>query len=799
MSTQVNESPTTTRTRAGANATAAHPSRFFRFGRGVARHPWLAVACWVALLAGSVAVLPRLQGALTGFPLDVIGSDSQRVQDLMRHRFAQSFSEQDLLVFNSDTVTVQDSAYQQVIEDAVGRVAGLNGVVAVISPLDPQAQGQVSDDGHAALAVVGLRGDDTALQALAPKLTAAAKAAATAEVQVYATGNAEVTVDLAKQEESDLDHAEELGLPVALLVLLLAFGSLVAAGLPLLLALVGVTITFGVLSVLAGWLHFDLFVEIIAPMVGLGVGIDYSLFFITRFREELARGEPVADAVARTTATTGATIFFSGLTVIIAMAGLLLVNMKIFSDMALAAMLTVGVMVAAALSLLPAVLALLGRRVNRLALPFARRAVEHPNPERGFWARWARGIMRHPIWWTVASLVVLLAFTAPLAQLRLGLNLGAGALGDEPSGKGLAVLQAHFTQGAIAPIQIVLASDHGTLSDGDLDAVARLTTALRADAAVAEVDSVTALLDQLAGDHSTAALQTAAQDPQVAQALGYLVNLGRGGDLTAVTVVPRTASDANASLDLVRRIRGSIAPAALAGVALRAYVGGFPAQIVDLSDESLRKLAPVVGLVLLLSFLLLTMVFRSLFLPLKAIVMNLMSVGAAYGLLVLVFQEGVGARLFHFNSPGYLQVYLPLFTFALLFGLSMDYEVFLIGRMREEWERGGDNTRAVSRGLQHTARAITSAAAIMVAVFAAFAFTRVVETQEIGFALAAAILVDATIIRVVLVPAAMRLIGHWNWWLPRALERVLPRIALGEGAAEGNIEPETTGNVKLTM
>lgn len=790
---------TTTPTRTGASAApSARPSRFYRFGHAIARHRWLTIFCWLVLLAGSAAMLPRLQSALTGFPLDVIGSDSQRVQDLLQHRFTQSFSEQDLLVFDSDTYTIQDPAYQQVIQDAIRRVSGISGVEGVFSPLDPQAQGQVSSDGHAALALVGLRGDDTALQALAPHLTAAAQAATTPHIAVYATGNSVATVDLAKQEEADLDQSEQLGLPIALLVLLVAFGSLVAAGLPLLLALLGIMVTFGLFGVAAYFMRFGLFIEVIAPMVGLGVGTDYSLFLITRFREELARREQVADAVAATVATTGKTIFFSGMTVLIALAGLLLVNMKIFTDVALGAMLTVGVMVAAALTLLPAVLALLGRRVNRLALPFLRRAFEHPDPEHGFWARWARAIMRRPFWWTVASLAILLALIAPIAQLKLGLNLGAGALADQPSGKGLAVLQEHFTQGAISPIQIVVASDHGALTDADLNAVARLTTALRADRAVSQVDSVTALLDQLAGDHSAATLHAVTQQPQTASLLGYLVNLQRGGDLTVLTVIPRAAPDSTDALQLVRRIRATLAPQAIAGAGVRAYVGGFPAQIVDMSDESLRKLAPVVGLVLLLSFLLLTVVFRSLFLPLKAIVMNLLSVGAAYGLLVLVFQQGVGERLFHFSSPGYLQVYLPLFTFALLFGLSMDYEVFLIGRMREEWERTGDNTLAVSRGLQHTARAITSAAAIMVAVFASFAFTRVLETQQMGFALAVAILVDATIIRVVLVPAAMRLMGHWNWWFPRALDRIVPRLALGESESSPLVERAPSGEVQST-
>lgn len=772
-------------------------SVFYRFGLDLARYRWLVIICWALLLGGSVLLLPRFQNSLTGFPLDVTGSDSQRVQALLQQRFAHAFSEQDLIVFNSDTLTVQDAAYQQVVAQAVQAVAKEQGVVTVISPLEPQAQGQVSSDQHAALALVGLRGDDTALQALVPRLTQAARSAATSQVQVYLTGTTPVNLALGDLEEADLQQSERLGLPIALLVMLVAFGSLVAAGLPLLLALVGVTAAFGVLGIATFFTSFDLFIEIIAPMIGLGVGIDYSLFLITRYREELGRRPTIHEAVAQTLATTGKTIFFSGIIVLISLSSVLLVNMKIFADMAYGAMATVGVMLAVALTLLPAILAVLGHGVNRLTLPFLRRNVEHPDPEHGFWARWAQGIMRRPIWWLAFSFVILVALAAPLFQLQLGINLGAGALSNEPMGKGLAVLQAHFSQGAISPIQIGVESARGALTDADLNAVARLTTLLKADPEITSVESITDVLDQMAGDHSAATLAAVAAQPQAAEELSYFVNLSRGGDVTIVTVIPRAASDSNEAVQLVRHIRSDLIPQVQQQAQAQMYVGGFSAQIVDMSDESLRKLPLVVGLVLCLSFLFLALVFRSLFLPLKAIVMNILSVGAAYGLLVVVFQNGLGERLFHFTSPGYLQVYLPLFTFALLFGLSMDYEVFLIGRMKEEWERTEENEKAVSRGLQHTARAITSAAAIMVAVFASFAFTRVLETQELGFALAAAIFIDATLIRVILVPAAMRLMGHWNWWFPRTLDRVVPRINLAEGTNTGEVSADGAGQVEV--
>jgi putative drug exporter of the RND superfamily len=313
--------------------------------------------------------------------------------------------------------------------------------------------------------------------------------------------------------------------------------------------------------------------------------------------------------------------------------------------------------------------------------------------------------------------------------------------------------------------------------------VARLTSAVAADGAVADVASVTELLDRYAGNHLAATLEAAARLPEAARALGDVVNLGRGGDVTVVTVVPYAPPDADPATRLVRRIRDTIVPGVVGEAGVEVLVGGFGAQVVDLSDESQEKLPLVGGLVVALSFVLLAVVFRSLALPLKALLMNGLSIGAAYGLLVVVFQRDPGEGILHFTPTGFTQVYLPLLTFAVVFGLSMDYEIFLLGRIKEEWGRTGANEIAVARGLQQTARVITSAAAIMVAVFAAFTFTRLPEVQQLGFSLAAAVLVDATLVRVVLVPAAMRLLGGWNWWFPAWLDRVVPRVDLAEGDA----------------
>jgi len=491
----------------------------------------------------------------------------------------------------------------------------------------------------------------------------------------------------------------------------------------------------------------------------------------------------VTESIAGAIATSGKTVFFSGTTVIISLAGLLLVNAKIFSDLAFGAMVSVGAMMAGALTLLPAALAALGPAINRLAIPGLSRAVLNPDPEKGFWARWAHGIMRHPLVWTLVTVTILLVLAAPVTRIQLGLSTSTSSQSQEAAVAGRAVLDRAISEGIVSPIQVVVASSTGRFTTTELDAIARLTSALEADPSVARVVSVTQILDTYAGNHDAATLAAAASVPQAADLLSDLVNFGRGSDVTQIIVVPSVPPDSSRATSLVARIRHTIAPHATAGTGLRVLVGGLTAEIADISAESARKLPVVAALVVLLSFVLLATVFRSLFLPIKAIVMNVLSIGASFGLLVLVFQEGWGARVLHFTSPGSIQVYLPLLVFAILFGLSMDYEVFLIGRMKEEWERTGDNELAVTRGLEYTARVITSAAAIMVAVFAVFIFTRVLEVRELGFALASAVLIDASLVRLLLVPAMMDLVGHWNWWFPPTLDRLLPRIELGEGAA----------------
>jgi putative drug exporter of the RND superfamily len=742
----------------------------------------IVVAVWVAVVIGSAILVPRFQTSVTGPPLDVRASDSYRAQEILGTRFDQPFAEQDLIVFESESLVATDPAFQAVIDTALDRVEELPGVVSVIAPIDsPAAEVLVAEEGHVATALVGLSGSNADRQALAPRLTQAAASAATDEVRVYVTGRSPLIAELVAQQQEDLSRAERLGLPLALLILLISSGAVVAAGLPLVLAMSGVIVTFGALGAASTFTEFNLFVPNIATMIGLGVGIDYALFMVNRFREELARGADSRLAVTTTTGTAGRTVFFSGLTVLLSLAGLLLVEARIFRELALGAMTAVAVMALGALTLVPALLAWFGPRVNALRLPGRNQQSVSFGGDR-FWSRWARMIMQQPRLWATVAVVILLVLAAPVTRLNLALDTGTSDIGQQSAGLGREILEREFNEGRISPLQIVYVSHDGALDDADLDAIARLSELLNNDYAVVEVTSVTTLLDRFVGDHSAETLELAVGFPQVVEASGDLINLGSGGDVTVIRAVPRWSPDSPGPLQLVERIRETMVPNVMAEQNPNAemLVGGLSAQIVDITAESLRKLPVVVGLVVVLSFALLALVFRSIAIPIKAILMNVLGITAAYGLLVVVFQEGAGARLFDFRVTGTTQVYLPLLTFAVLFGLSMDYEVFLLGRVREEWEKTGDNRTAVERGLQRTGAVITAAAAIMVSVFAAFTFARLTEVKTLGFSLAAAVLIDATLIRIILVPAAMQLLGRWNWWFPPWLDRRLPRIDLAE-------------------
>jgi putative drug exporter of the RND superfamily len=567
--------------------------------------------------------------------------------------------------------------------------------------------------------------DESTVQGL---VDAVARADGEAGFQAAVTGPLTVDLDFNRAAEEDLQRGEMFGIGIALLVLLVVFGAFVASLVPILLALVSIVVALGLTALVGSGFELSFFVVNMLVMMGLAVGIDYALFVVSRYREERAKGIEKLEAITNAGSTASRAVFFSGVTVVLALIGMFLIPSTIFRSLAVGAILVVLVAVVAALTLLPAVLGLLGDRIDALKLPFTRR-----RSEGGFWARVAGAVMRRPVVSLVLSVAVLAAAAVPFAGINTGFA-GVSTLPDSfESKRGYELLEEELGYGT-APAEIVI--DGEIASPSVQAAIERLETRLASDDAFGR----------------------------------SVLTVSDAGDLAVLTVLYAGDATSDEAIEGVATLRDDYVPEAFADVNADVLVGGEAAENVDFFEITDRYLPIVIGFVLGLSFLLLAVAFRSLVVPATSILMNLLSVGAAFGLLVLVFQEGIGAGLLGFEQVETIEAWIPLFLFTVLFGLSMDYHVFLLSRIREQYDRTGDNTASIVFGVGSTARIITGAALIMVAVFGGFAAGQMVMFQQMGFGLGVAVLLDATIVRSVLVPATMRLLGDRNWYLPRRLE-----------------------------
>ena len=749
-------------------------SVFYRLGAFAVRRRWIVLVVWVLVFLAVSPLLGKLNARLSQGGFEVPGSQSDQVRRAIETEFKGQFEFTDLLVLHSDSVSAQDAQFHQTFDAVRAALLNAPGVGAVTDAYASQER-SISSDGHTLTATVGLTDNQNEALRHADTLNAAvAKESKDSPVQALLTGAAPFYSVFSQTTTHDLERAEKVALPISLLILVLAFGSLVAAGLPLALALLSLAISFGVISAIAATTTVSIFAQNVASMIGIGVGIDYSLFILNRYREGLRRELQPPVAVAQAIATSGKAVFVSGLTVVVALSGTQLVNLAAFRSMGFSAMIAVFFAGSAALTLLPALLGFVGRKVDAWSLRRVFRRGAEPGESR-LWHRWAVTVMRRPWIALAASLIVVLVLAEPALHLRLG-SSGPSIL---PRGAGprvaAEITAKAFGEGQVAPVQVVYTDPHGAATTG-FGGLYAMAAQIAKDPEVVRVDSIATLVPGATVEQAKAALSS----PQAAPFVQSL--LATDGTKTLMLVITKHGAQSQQSDDFVLRLRQFLAPALLRP-GTSAAVGGDPGLNVDISHEMTSKLVPVVGLVLVLSFLVLLVFLRSLLLPLKAILMNTASVLVAYGLMVFVFEDGHFTGLLKFDAAHQVDSFLPLFLFCILFGLSMDYEVFLLARIREEYLRTGDNTEAVGWGLEHTARIITSAAAIMVTVFGAFAFARMLPIKELGFGLAAAVLLDATIIRVVMVPATMRLMGRWNWWLPAWLDRLLPKVSL-EAAAE---------------
>ncbi|MBJ8339662.1 MMPL family transporter [Antrihabitans sp. YC3-6] len=695
------------------------PAIGYRWGGFVARRRWAVLGAWIVLIVLGGLSTPLLNSALQSPDFTVHNADSARASELTTKHFPQLGDGQGVIVFDSPTLSADSPEFRSAVTDAVEQARSTQGVGNVVGPFDALG-GQISDDRHAALAVVALTGTPSERAITARKLQDELTATNHPDMTVGLTGIAALQNDLVDIEIGDITKAEAIGIPVALLILVFALGAVVAAALPIGVGLAGLALTTGLLFLLSGVTSINVLTVSIASMIGIGIGIDYAMFIVSRFREELARGKGVTEAIGIAMSTTGKTVVASGLIVTIALGSLVVIDAPIFRGIALGVGISIVSTMLVALTFLPALLAVLGPKVNRWALPARFRPAEVTNTtETSRWARWAHLVMARPVLFGVGATLVLLVGAAPLTSMSLGIDMGMAYLDKTPSGAAAQTVSTKFAPGALAPLTVVS-------TDGARN------------------------VDQLAAQ--------IARDDRVASSF-----VQRADGQALIVVISETATDSPETSELVAQLRRQ------AGSDYA--VGGPAAEFLDLSDEINAKLPAVIGFVLIVSFAFLVVVFRSILLPVKAILMNLLATGAALGLTVAIFQWGYGESVLGFHSVGFLQVFLPTIVFVVLFGLSMDYEVFLIRRMKERWDANADksdegNRVAVAEGLAITGRPITAAAAIMVVVFGSFVTASVLELKQLGLALAVAVAIDAIIVRMMLVPAFMRLFGHRNWWLP---------------------------------
>jgi putative drug exporter of the RND superfamily len=700
-----------------------------RLARACSRRPWLVVGLWLlAILTAFVLVAMFL--AFEGEAEITRTTESKEAERVLDEGFPRETGTGQAI---SEVVVVRAESGDVRAEATRARVAALadelRGAGAERVVTYGEERRLVSEDGDSTvlLLALGRDGEDDVEDVVdvVERLDEEPgyRAAVTGERTADADEDAASLEDLKKGELF-------FGAPLALVVLLLVFGAVVAGLVPLMLAIASIVVALALVALLAQAYDLSVFTQNMLIGMGLALGIDYSLFTLSRYREERLQGREKHDAIATAGATAGRAVLFSGIAFVLAMLGLLLVPSTIFRSLAAGAILVGIVSVIAALTLLPAVLTLLGDRVNALRIPFFGRAAEQAGREGRFWGAIVGRVMRRPVVSLVLAAGLLLALAAPVLALDTGTS-GAATLPDRfESKQGYLLLREEFPNESTEPVEIAVA--------GDVD--------------------TPAVTGALSGLEQELARRPIFGEPAV--------EANEAGTVTRVTVPIAGNPDGEAAIEAVRELRMEAVPSAFAGVEAEVYVGGDTAEELDYHDTVNFWLPLVLLFVLGLSFLLLTLAFRSIVVPATAIGMNLLSVGAAYGLLVLVFQEGIGNELLGLREAETIDAWVPLFLFAVLFGLSMDYQVFLLSRIRERYTQSGDTDAAISFGIGSTARLITGAALIIIAVFWGFAMGDTIAFQQMGFGVAVALLIDATIVRSVLVPATMKLLGTRNWYLP---------------------------------
>jgi uncharacterized membrane protein YdfJ with MMPL/SSD domain len=745
-----------------------------------ARHRKVVALVWVLIVLVALGACSTIEADTT-----VEGEapgDSGKAQALLEERFpAEEDTTQEIVVFSHPSLQVTDPEYQETVQGLMDDLSALRaretevlGGTRVVSSTRTVAETTTHYDtglarenspfvvpndtgGDVTFALVQIEGEvDEAVDKIDPVLDAVAEAGAEADgFEILVGGEASLTKQVSEIIDEDFGRAGTLNVPITLAILILAFGALIAAAVPLVLAFVAVFVALGALAAISqGFPLFEGYTQVVL-LIGLATGIDYSLFVITRYRDERRAGLSKEDALRVATGTSGKAIVFAGTTTVFAVAGMFLVGDPIFSSLGLASIVVVIFAVSMAMTLLPAIIAMLGDNIDRFRVPFLGRGT---GVREGVWGWIFDRVLAWPIIPAVVTIAVLIAIAAPATTLNLGFNGPRSFPEDAEGTKALIALEENFTLGLVQPAVVVV--DAGEKQNVFAQDIQASTTELLS--LVGE--------DVVSPDNPEALFGPPARAPEFSDA----------GDTELLFVPVNGDSGENRAIDAVNELRDDLIPAAFEDSSADILVTGATAANIDFKANIIFRTPFVFAFVLGLAFIILLLTFRSLVIAITAIVLNLFSVFAAYGLLVLVFQEGYLLEgILDFEATGIIESWLPLFLFSLLFGMSIDYEMFIMGRIKERFERGASTDDAIAQGVKGTAGVISNAAAIMVAVALIFAFTRNIGLQQFGFGLAAAIFVDATIIRAFVLPTTMKLLGEWNWYLPSWLQW-LPRIKMAE-------------------
>lgn len=739
-----------------------------RWGGKLYKIRWLIICIWLVIISIGIFFGSQLTSILSGGGWDVNGSEPLKAKNLMAKGFIGRGSSSLVLVVRdpqSEAGTPKYNEKLMILTNYLKNEKDVESIYTWIDAPNEVKQEMIGRDKHTSLGFVGLKIDENhainILPSLHKRLIDKAKSI---NVEAYLEGAPSFWGDVEEYSNEGLEKVEIVLLPLVLIVLLFLFRSIISALTPLIVTIVSVIVSMGIIYFVASKVELSLFVTNAVTMLGLGLGIDYSLFMVSRFKDELKKHEDKQRAIKTALATSGHTVFFSGITVILAMSVLYIVPLPAIRSISIGAVIVVFVSVLSSLSLLPAILSVLGNNINKGKVPFIN---SEKSKKKTKWYKISQTIMRRPVLFLIIGVVVLLIFAFPALKLKTFTPDITILPDDSPVKKGYYILRESFGEGSTGPILVVIHSENGNITtEENLNFIQRLTDNLNKIKDVGKVYSLHDIFRGIDSKEVSKLLNKNYSDMTKEQKL--LVNrfVNSPKDTAVIDIDPPSTSASEHSKNLVNLIRNKVVQDEKLPAGVSVSIGGLPAEGIETNKIIQDNLILVLVMVMVICYVSMLIAFKSVFLPLKALILNLLSVGASYGILVFVFAQGNGAKFFNVTANGCIQDFVPLMLLCLLFSLSTDYEVFILNRVKEEYERTKDNEKSVSIAIASTAPLISGAALLIVTVFGGFAFSNMLPIQTLGFGAAVAVAIDATMVRFVLVPVTMKLLGKWNWWTP---------------------------------